>query len=468
MLAKHWVGGESLDAGPSAFESRNPARPDEVVAEVPEGGASAVAAAVEAAASAQAAWAARPAAERSALLHAWAEDAAAHAEGWAQAAVREVGKPVAEALGEAGRCVALLRYYAGEAVRPQGEVVPALTAGSLQYAVRRPLGVVGLVTPWNFPFAIPLWKAAPALAFGNAVVLKPSEASAWCAALLAESSARAGIPAGVFNVVHGGAETGKGLVLHPGVSAVSFTGSVEAGKSVATACAARNAKCQAEMGGKNAGIVLADADLPRAAALVAGGAVRFAGQKCTATSRAVVAAEVHDEFASLLKEALEALPCGDPAERPTAVGPVIDAAAVERIESALDGHRPAWRGGTPPGHGVAPALVLDVDPASHLAQDEVFGPVLAVVRADGPDHAVEIANGVKYGLSAALYTRSVGEALRLVPRIEAGLVRVNGDTTGVDLHAPFGGVKASSSGSREQGTAAREFYTEYQTVQVNA
>jgi acyl-CoA reductase-like NAD-dependent aldehyde dehydrogenase len=460
------VAGGEWGGGEAAYVSRNPAAPEQEVSFAPEGGGAAVEAAVEAAADAQSAWASKPGPERSAALHAWADAVAASASEWADLLVKEVGKPVVEARGEVARCVAILRYFAGEAVRPEGAVVPALAPGVLQYALRRPVGVVGLVTPWNFPYAIPLWKAAPALAYGNAVVWKPSEKSPGCAALLARSSAA--LPPGVFNMVLGGGPSGEALAAAEGVGAVSFTGSLGAGRAVAAACAARNARSQTEMGGKNAAVVLEDADLARAARLVAAGAVRFAGQKCTATSRAVVIRSVMEPFVEALVAALEALPNGDPSDERTAVGPLVDEAAHQRVGALVEAVRPRarWVGQGGPGYCVPPVLVAGADPDEPLAQDEIFGPVLAVVEAEDDDHAVALANRSKFGLSAAVYTGSLDKAMRAAASLEAGLVRVNGDTTGVDPHAPFGGTKASGSGLREQGFAAKEFYTSWQTVQI--
>ncbi|MGE0000591.1 MAG: aldehyde dehydrogenase family protein [Fimbriimonadaceae bacterium] len=468
MAVQHWIGAEGREIGERFYSSRNPSRPDQVVAEVPEGGAEAVAKAVQAAGLARGPWSSATGSERSVRLYAWAAVIEAEAERWASLLVNEVGKPVGEAKGEVGRCVAILRYYANEAVRPSGQVIPALAAGTLQYAVQRPVGIVGLVTPWNFPYAIPLWKAAPALAVGNTVVWKPSEESAACAELLAASSARAGMPAGVFNAVFGGAETGKAIAASPMIGAVSFTGSVAAGKSVALTCAGRNAKFQTEMGGKNVGIVLPDASMDKAAALIAAGAMRFAGQKCTATSRVVVVRSAKEAFLKALKPALEALPSGDPNLGSVAIGPVINSVAHQRLGAVVAsiGEDAWWKGETPPGYGVPPVVVEGIDPGDALAQEELFGPILVVMEAEDADDAVRIANSVEFGLSAALYTASVAEAVRLVPRIEAGLVRVNGDTTGVDPHSPFGGLKASSSGTREQGTVARDFFTDWQTVQI--
>jgi aldehyde dehydrogenase (NAD+) len=370
----------------------------------------------------------------------------------------------------------ILRYFAGEAVREIGEVIPAQTAGSLQFTLREPLGVVALITPWNFPVAIPIWKTAPALAFGNVVVLKPSEVSPHSATLLAETAEKAGIPAGVFNIVLGaGPAVGKALVDAPDVRGVSFTGSAKVGAEVAVAAARRNIRYQTEMGGKNVAIVMPDADLTQAATLTAAGAMRYAGQKCTATSRVVVAREVEESFYKALKEQIGKLPLGPTGDASCANGPVISDASRSRITGALSQHKakPFMTVDVPKsddyahGYFMSPVVYRDVAVDSPLAREELFGPVLATFVARDADEAIQIANAAQYGLSASLFTRDIRAALKYIDRIEVGLVRVNGDTTGVDPHAPFGGTKSSSSGSREQGPAAREFYTEIKTVQIN-
>lgn len=463
----HFVSGHFDAPSGQTTPSLNPWRPEEVVAQVSLGSADDVARAVAAAESALSAWKSRPASQRADILFAWADKVQSRADELATAIAVEVGKPIGEARGEVGRTVALLRYFAGEAVRPSGEVVPALIGGALQYGVRVPLGVVGLITPWNFPLAIPVWKAAPALALGNTVVLKPSELSGWCAQLLAETAYE--LPAGVFNIVQGNAVTGAALVANPSVRAVSFTGSIGAGSAIQAQCAARNVKVQCEMGGKNAAVVLADADLKKAANLVAGGAMRFAGQKCTATSRVIVETAVYDAFLSELTQAIDALPTGSPLDAATAIGPVVDERSYERLTKTVASRTESLYTSKAQhnGYWVPPTVVGPVDPNDTIAQDELFGPVLAVMKANDLDHAIDIANATKFGLSTAIYTSNVSKSLAYIDRVEAGLVRVNGDTTGVDLHAPFGGMKASSSGSREQGTVAKDFFTEWKTVQVN-
>ena len=472
-----WIGGvPHRSAADRHIIDLNPSDAEDVIGAVPAGTTDDVAAAVGAAADALPGWRRQAGPARAEALHRWAGAIDARREELAQALAREVGKPIGEARGEVARCVVILRYYAGEAVRAIGDVVPAQAEGVLQFTQREPLGVVALITPWNFPAAIPLWKAAPAIAFGNTVVLKPAEQATAMALLLAETSAAAGLPSGVFNVLPGtGDAVGAALLEADAVRAVSFTGSTGVGARVAAVASARNIRYQTEMGGKNVAIVLPDADLDLAASLTAAGAMRFAGQKCTATSRVVIDRRVEEPFLRRLREQVAALPVGPVTDAATAVGPLITADARDRVRTSIAGmdDRLVCGGGEPGderlarGFFVEPAVVRDVDPDSPLAQDEVFGPVLAAFTASDVDEAIALANRTRYGLSATIFTRDLRAALDFVNRIEAGLVRVNGDTTGVDPHAPFGGVKASSSGTREQGSAAREFYTSIKTVQVH-
>jgi len=455
----------------------NPSNASDIIAQVPRGTIDDARLAVSSASTAYPAWRALTGPARAEFLYKWAGAIATRQEELAQLVTREVGKPIGEARGEVARCGMILRYYAGEAVREIGHVIPAQAAGALQFTMRQPLGVVALITPWNFPVAIPLWKAAPALAFGNTIVLKPAESSSQSAVVLAECALAAGIPSGVVNVLLGAVDAvGPALIEDPEVCGVSFTGSGRIGALVAATAAHRNIRYQTEMGGKNVAIVLPDADLRQAAVLTAAGAMRYAGQKCTATSRVVVAREVEDAFLGELRTQVAALPIGPVTDAASAVGPVISDHSRRSIRKALD-EVDAERiiESTIPssadflnGYFVAPTVVRGAAIDSELAQRELFGPVLAEFVADDLEHAIALANSTPYGLSASLYTRDLPSALKYIDRIEAGMVRVNGDTTGVDPHAPFGGMKASSSGSREQGPAAREFYTEIKTVQINA
>ena len=470
-----FIGGRFQPSPGPFHDDINPSDRSDVVAQVPAGSPDEAAKAATAAAEALPGWKSRTGPQRAEALGRWAEAIFARREELATAMTREVGKPISESRGEVARCSAILRYYAGEAVRSVGDVIPAQSAGAMQFTLREPLGVVALITPWNFPLAIPLWKAAPALAFGNTVVMKPAEASSRTASLLAETALAAEISAGAFNVVLGsGSVVGKAILENEAVRAVSFTGSGAVGAQVAATAARRNIRFQTEMGGKNVVIVAEDADLDLAAVLTASGAMRFAGQKCTATSRAVVARNVEDAFHARLREKIAALPLGPVEDPAAAVGPLIDETARASVRAALDREQNEriWGGILPAddrfrkGFYAAPAIVRGPDPDSEIAREELFGPVIATFPVSELDEAIAIANRTRYGLSASIFTKNLNTAFRFIRGIEAGLVRVNGDTTGVDPHAPFGGMKGSSSGSREQGPAAREFYTEIKTVQI--
>ena len=452
-----------------ALQSRSPQRPDDLVVEVEEASPAAVAEAAQRARAAGAAWAAASALERSAALAAAADALAGAAGELTELTVREVGKPVTEAAAETARGVGILRYYAQQALDPDGETYPGPDPAALLLARRRPRGVAGLITPWNFPVAIPLWKAAPALAFGNAVLLKPSPEATAVALRLGELLGPA-VGAELFQVLPGGAGTGKAMLEE--VDCLSFTGSVAVGRQVAVAATERGVPSQAEMGGLNASLVLPDADPERAAAVVAGAAMGYAGQKCTATSRAVVVGDP-GPFTEALVEAVRGLAVGDPADKATVVGPVITEPARRRVveaaaEAAAAGGRLLTGGSAGQGAGwfVAPTLVDGLDPGARLAQEEVFGPIAVVLAAADEDEAVRLANGVRYGLVGSVFTGDLDRALRLAARLDTGMIRVNAPTSGVDYLAPFGGEKDSSFGPREQGKAARDLYTSSRTITV--
>jgi len=388
-----------------------------------------------------------------------------------------VGKPIGESRGEVARGVALLRYYAAEAERAQGESLPHPDGRSILFTRRIPLGVVGLITPWNFPVAIPLWKGAPALAFGNTVVWKPAKLSSLIAHRLVEILGPA-LPGGVLNLVLGeGARVGEALAGHHDVAGVSFTGSDGVGRGMGRALAGRGVKFQAEMGGKNPAIILADANLQRAVETTVSGAFRFAGQKCTATSRVIVERPVLDAVTEMLAARVRSIVPLPPEREDCYLGPVVSGPQAESIRAAIrrgraDGARLVTGGEAVPagceeGYFIAPTVLDRVDPDAALAQEEIFGPVVALLAADDPAEAIRLANHTRYGLSASLFTGSLDRALGYIDGIEAGMVRVNAETAGVDYLAPFGGLKGSSSHSREQGRAAVEFYTEIQTVTIS-
>ena len=437
--------------------STSPHRPSDVVADVPAAAPADVARAVAAAREAQRDWAASPPAARAAALAACADAVAADAGELAALVVREVGKPAVEARGEVARAVAILRYYAQQCFDPVGETYP----GVLDFTVRRPRGVAGLITPWNFPVAIPVWKAAPALAYGNAAVVKPSPEAAACALRLAELLAPH-LPPGLLTVHPGHADAGAALV--DTADLVSFTGSTAVGRQVAAQGATRGIPVQCEMGGLSAAIVLPDADLDRAATQIAAAAMGFAGQKCTATKRVIVVGDPA-AFTEALAERVRALRVGDPAEDGVAVGPVITEAARDRVLAARAGTVVVT--GDTPGDGwyAAPTVVTDLPPDAPLNTTETFGPLCTLTTAPDAATAVRMANGTAYGLVTALYTNDLAAATAYVGECASGMVKVNAPTAGVDFHLPFGGEKGSGYGGREQGKEAQRFYTSQRTIQ---
>jgi acyl-CoA reductase-like NAD-dependent aldehyde dehydrogenase len=453
--------------------SRNPADPDDVVVAVAPSGGIEVDRAVSAAHAVAGAFAALPAPARGEALRAAADALAARADEFAGLIVREVGKPITESRGEVVRAVAILRFYAGVVLDPEGESYPPADGRSLLLTRRAPRGVVGLITPWNFPVTIPVWKLAPALAYGNACVWKPSEHAPACAAALADLLA-AHLPEDALQLTQGGGEAGAALVAHRDVAAVSFTGSERVGRGVAVALAERGAAAQCEMGGQNASIVLADADVEASAAMIASAAMGYAGQKCTATGRVVCEAPVLPAMREALVAAVEAMAVEHPEDPGCQVGPLISREARDSAMGAVGRAKEAGgrllTGGREldaPGNYMSPTLLEVDDPGAEVAQREVFAPVCAVLGARDPAEAAEITRGVRYGLSTAVYTRDLDRALDLVRGLDTGLVRINQPTAGVDFHVPFGGEKASGYGPREQGRAAREFYTSTRTVLVS-
>lgn len=473
----NYIGGDWRPAkSGGTFENRSPANGDDLIGHFAASGAEDVEAAVAAAAEAAPGWRNTSAITRANILFKAAEILASRANDVGRELTREEGKTLKEGIGETGRAVQILRYFAGEAQQPSGEHYPSANPLTLLYTIREPLGVVAAITPWNFPIAIPTWKVAPALAFGNTVVLKPASLTPLCAVRLTEALAEAGLPAGVLNLVTGSASAvGDPLVKDERVVGITFTGSNKVGADLRRLVAERGAKLQLELGGKNPAIVLADADLDHALGHVVSGAMWSTGQKCTATSRAIVDRRVASEFTAKLTERIAGLKVGDPLAADTQIGPVVSDEAAERIVSELTtaaksgGSLLAGGGrltdnGRGSGHYVAPTLFGDVDPNSYLGQEELFGPVLGVIPVDGLDEAMAVANSVRFGLSASIFTRDLGKALAFARDIQAGVVHINSETPGAEPHVPFGGMKGSSSYSREQGKAAREFFTQTKTV----
>ncbi|HEY9367431.1 aldehyde dehydrogenase family protein, partial [Streptomyces sp.] len=406
------------------------------------------------------------AAARAAALGAVAAGLEAAADELAALAVREVGKPLTEARAEIARAAAIWRYYAQAPYEAVGAVHEPAAGSGLLLTRRRPHGVAGLVTPWNFPFAIPSWKAAPALAAGNTVVLKPAPEATACAQRLAGIVHQA-VPTGVFTVLPGGATEGNALVSAADV--VSFTGSTPVGQAVARTATARGVPVQAEMGGLNAALVLPDADIEQAAGQIAAAIAGYAGQKCTATSRVIAVGGALTPLREALAEALRALPVGDPSDPATVCGPLIGEQARDRAAEAWKGLSVLAGGTVPPGPGwyAAPTLVEKVSPGHRLLREEVFGPLAALLPADDLAHAVRIANSVPYGLVTSVHTADLSTALGALDGLDTGMIRINAPSTGVDFHLPFGGAKASSLGAREQGRAALEFYTSSRTYTLS-
>ncbi len=464
-MKAHFIGGAWAE-GSSAFETRNPSRTDEVVDAYALGGAAEIGSAVEAARTAAPRWAAATPQQRANVLDAVGTEVLARQAELGRLLAREEGKTLPEALGEVARAGHIFKFFAGEALRAAGLRVDSVRPGVEVTTRLEPLGVVGLITPWNFPIAIPAWKTAPALAFGNAVVLKPSEVAPGCAWELAEILSRAGLPEGAFNLVLGGAGAGRALAEHPRVDGVSFTGSVATGRGVAAACAARLARCQLEMGGKNPLVVLDDADLDVAVNAAVQGAFFSTGQRCTASSRLIATTGIHDRFVAAMVDRMKALKVGDALAEGTDIGPVVDARQFNKdlayVELATnEGGRLAFGGGAleGPGHFLTPTLFTETDNAWRFNREEAFGPLAGVIRVKDFDEALHVANDTEFGLVAGICTTSLRHAAAFQRHAAAGMVMVNLPTAGVDYHVPFGGRKGSSCGPREQGAAAREFYT---------
>jgi aldehyde dehydrogenase (NAD+) len=473
----NYIDGEWTAArGGRTTPNRNPAHIDMILGEFPDSTAADVADAVAAATTAFPAWQATPMPRRGEILHRASELLSRHAPAVAEAITREQGKTLREARGEVTWSAGILRYYAGEALQPHGEVYPPSAPGMLLYTRREPIGAVGIITPWTYPLSIPAWKIAPALVYGNTVVLKPAELTPHSAALLVSIMAEAGLPPGVLNLVQGrGPVVGEAIVGHQQLAGVSFTGSNQIGRAIQRRLVERNAKVQLELGGKNPLIVLHDADLDKAVRWTVSGAMRMAGQKCTATSRVIVEEQVLAEFTDRLVDQVRRLRVGDGLDPATHVGPVISETQQSKVldyvhlgiregAEVLTGGDALEDGGYEEGYFVAPTVFGSVQPGMRIMQEEIFGPVVGVVGARDTAHAIEIANNVPFGLTASLVTRDLSAALHYVDMIAAGVVHVNRESTALDFYAPFGGMKASSSHSRELGKAARDFFTETKTV----
>jgi acyl-CoA reductase-like NAD-dependent aldehyde dehydrogenase len=471
-LLPHFIGGEHID-GPAAVESRNPSDLCDLVADAPAGEADVLDAAIVSAAAAQPGWAeASPEFRGDCLDRAGALLAGRTAE-LGELLSREEGKTLAEGRAEVMRAARIFRYFGGEALRLHGRSMASVRPGMDVETRQEPLGVVGLITPWNFPIAIPAWKAAPALALGNTVVLKPAAITPAIASALAEVLHEACIPPGVFNLVFLRGAVAGAMARDPRVAALSFTGSTGVGRGLAIDAAAHGKRIQLEMGGKNPLVVLDDADLDRAVAVALDGSFFGSGQRCTASSRIIVTDGIHDRFLAALADRVAALRVGHALDPESQIGPVASAEQRDIIESylaiAAEEKARIVVGGErlkrpTNGYFLAPALVAETTSDMRINREEIFGPVASVIRVAGFEEALAVANDSEFGLSAGIVTNSLAHASAFRRRIQAGMVMVNAPTAGVDYHVPFGGSKASSMGPREQGFAAAEFYTRTKTV----
>jgi aldehyde dehydrogenase (NAD+) len=471
LQLSHWINGERT-GGDRPGESLNPSDTREVVARTPDGSASDVDDAVAAAKAAFPGWADASPEVRSDILDRAGHMLMERRESVGRLLSREEGKTLAEGIGETARAARILKYFAGEALRLHGQNLASTRPGVEIQTYRQAVGVYGLITPWNFPIAIPAWKAAPALAFGNTVVLKPAGPTPATAEALVAVLHEAGLPNGVLNLVIGRGGVGQAIVDHKDIAGVSFTGSQGVGAGVAAGTVRRQARVQLEMGGKNPLIVLDDADLERAVNIALDGSFFATGQRCTASSRLIVQDGIHDKFVALLAEKVAALRVGDALDPNTQMGPAVSEAQMETSYTYIDvargeGARIVTGGDRltldKPGWYVQPTLIADTAADMRINNEEVFGPVASTIRVKSYEEALEIANGVEFGLSAGIVTSSLKHARDFQRRAKAGMTMVNLPTAGVDYHVPFGGTKSSSYGAREQGFAAAEFFTQTKT-----
>ncbi len=473
---KNLIDGEWVDASNGeTFTTENPAKTGDIIGSFPSSTKEDTRRAIAAARAAASEWANMPPPARGAILDKASRILDARMDEYAAILTREEGKTRAEATGEVTRARDIFRFYAGEGWRMGGDVLPSNTTGSLLYTRREPLGVVALITPWNFPIAIPAWKMAPALVYGNTVVFKPASLAPQTGLVLVEALVEAGLPKGVVNFITGSGRTvGDELVSSPDVHGVSFTGSYSVGTGIYEKASKNMTRVQLEMGGKNPMLVLNDANLELAVKLAVAGGFGLTGQACTATSRVIVEEKIADSFAAALTEAARKVVVGDGLESGVQMGPAVsedqlqtdlEYIGIGKEEGAklLAGGDQAHAGG----HFVQPTVFDHVDPQMRIAQEEIFGPVISIIRAASFDDAVEKANGIGFGLSAGVVTNNLQAAFQFANRIDAGVVKINEPTTGLALQAPFGGFKHSSANTfKEQGTAAIEFYTRIKTIYV--
>ena len=474
FIAGEWVDSVSGET----FESLNPADRRDVVGRFQAGTTADVGMAVRAAEMALPRWKATPAPKRGEILYRFAELMAQHKERLSRAMTREMGKVLAEARGDVQEGIDIAYLMAGEGRRMFGDTVPSELPDKWAMSIRQPIGIAGIITPWNFPIAIPCWKMMPALVTGNTVVFKPASDTPHCATLLVELMAEAGFPAGVVNLVTGaGAEVGNAIVDSPDVPVLSFTGSSATGKALAARAAKRLKRVSLELGGKNAVVVLADADLDLATDGILWSAFGTTGQRCTACSRVIVDRPMVEPLLAKLEARAKRLRLGSGLEATTDVGPLINAAAVEKVASYIEvgrsegelvlGGAPATDSDLAHGNFFEPTIFSGVGAMDRIAQEEIFGPVLSVIPADGYQGAVMAVNQTRYGLSSSIFTRDVNTAFRAMRDFETGIVYVNAGTTGAETHLPFGGWKETGNGHREAGHAALDSFTEWKSIYVD-
>jgi aldehyde dehydrogenase (NAD+) len=475
LIFGNYINGEWTTTG-EVFENRNPANTRELVGEFVKGSAGDMTAAANAASAALPAWSAATGPARGNILYKTADILDRNFDAIAAEMTREEGKTLPEARGEVRRSINIFRYFAGEGSRMPGMLVPSERDRVHMFALRKPIGVVGLVTPWNFPSAIPAWKLAPALICGNTVVLKPASAAPLSAWRIVEALHVAGVPKGVVNFVAGaGGTLGRALIEAPGLKAVSFTGSCDVGNWLHGEASRRRLRIQLEMGGKNPTIVLADADFGSAVENTVNAAFFSTGQKCTATSRAIVEDAIYDKFVAAVVERTKKLKVGDGMQAGIDIGPCVDQGQMETVLRYIEigrkecgeplcGGRRLTEGAHAHGWFVEPTVFAGVKEEHTIAREEIFGPVLAIMRARDFEDAMRIANAIPFGLSSSIQTTNLSRAFEYIYRAEAGLLTINLPSAGVEYQLPFGGTKDSSFGPKEQGPAAFDFYSDYKTV----
>lgn len=479
-LYKNYIGGKWLGAAAGqTFENRNPANRDDLVGLFPASAAEDVNAAVQAAKNAFNSWRLVPAPKRGELLYRVGELLRKYKEDIARGMTREMGKVLKETRGDVQEGIDTAFYVAGEGRRLFGETTPAELPNKFAMSVRAPVGVCALITPWNFPMAIPTWKTFPALLCGNTVVFKPAEDTPDTATRLVEILSEAGIPPGVVNLVHGrGEEVGAALVRHPDVLLVSFTGSAAVGREIASVCGQHLKRVSLELGGKNGQIVMEDADLDLAVEGALWGAFGTTGQRCTATSRLIVHRDVAKKMTDALVARAQKIKIGDGLDESVDMGPLINQSAREKVlryieigkqEGArlLTGGAVHDSGSCVKGYFFQPTIFDQVKPSMRIAQEEIFGPVLSIIEIKSFEEAVEVLNGTRYGLSSSIYTKDVGRAFHAMRDIEAGITYVNGPTIGAEVHLPFGGVKDTGNGHREAGTTVYDIFSEWKSIYVD-